>query len=277
MLLLLEFVVARFDQTNNPYYTNFGSDSTICPEDGQCLDGTFNFLCADDSMKQSPDCKRFVPIPVSLRTVSRMVNVHNGLRNKMAHGLRLSNMNLVYWNIHLQRMAEAYLYLCRPYKDTCLVIGYSGIAVGQNTIYVPKRKMEVLKEWEGRAVRHWYLELGSSISSPDELMGQKDWAKLENFTQLFWPKLQFIGCGAAIMFDGFFVVCYYYPSAQNESITQAFTYLGPNEICVCPEERVMCSLLFTSLCGIDLEFYNGIGEISMDIHQFTPILFNIYQ
>lgn len=246
---------------NNPYYNNFGSKHNMCPRHKKCIDGrTFNFLCDYKSNTFSKQCKRFMKIPDSMALRANMVNVHNGLRNKMAYDYRLSNMNLVYWNIHLQRMAERYLYLCRPYRDTCLMIGRKGIAVSQNILFVPSRNQGVLKEWEARAVRHWFMKLGSKIYTLDYLI--KHNKKTSNLMHMIWPSLEFIGCSAAIMFDGLFIVCYYYPNITQD-LRDEITYLGEDETCVCPPERLMCSLLFTSLCGIDLNIHSGASEATI--------------
>ncbi|EDW64866.2 uncharacterized protein Dvir_GJ17703 [Drosophila virilis] len=240
------------DDLDNPYYFNFGSKTTICPQNASCLDGNTHFLCAKDPMKVSPNCKRFVLVPITRKSRSNMVHVHNGLRNKVAYDKKLANMNLVYWNMHLQDMAEQYLHLCRPYRDTCLIIGLNGYRVGQNTVFVPRQHFALLTEWEGRTVRQWFLELGRIKITSQDLVTEQLKGKMGNLTQLIWPSLEFIGCSAAIMFDGLFIVCYYYP-AVNESLKAQFTYLKADESCVCPKNRYTCSLLFTSLCGIDIE------------------------
>ncbi|KAL7739769.1 hypothetical protein ACLKA6_015009 [Drosophila palustris] len=247
------------DDGNNPYYNNFGSKSTICPVNATCLDGTFNFLCKENPMAMSEKCKRFVPMPVTMQSRARMVNVHNGLRNKLAYENRLANMNLVYWNVQLQAMAERYLRLCRPYRDTCLVVGYDATVVGHNTLFVPKRHLKVLVEWEGRTVRHWFLKLGSETVTLQDVIDD-EFKEQKTISQLIWPSLEFIGCSAATMFDGFFIVCYYYPPPDTLH-KLSFTYLKKDESCVCPPQRLMCSLVFTSLCGIDLNIYSRARKI----------------
>lgn len=251
------YSIAAFDDDNSPYYNNLGSKFTMCPRDKKCNDGTFNFLCARNSSSLSKQCKRFMKIPHSRALRTNMVNVHNGLRNKMAYDYKLSNMNLVYWNIHLQHMAEQYLYLCRPYRDTCLTIGRHGVPVSQNILFVPSRNQGVLKEWEARTVRHWYMKLGAKIYTLEYLIKRNK--KTSNLMHMIWPSLEFIGCSAAIMFDGLFIVCYYYPNITKD-FGDEITYLGKNETCVCPPERLMCSLVFTNLCGIDLNINSGASE-----------------
>lgn len=245
------------DNENNPYYNNFGSKYTLCPTHKKCIDGSFNFLCNISSSSVSKQCKRFMKIRDSRELRANMVNVHNGLRNKLAYDYRLANMNLVYWNVHLQRMAEKYLSLCRPVRDTCLMIGRDGYSLSQNILFVPSRNQEVLKEWEARAVRHWFMKLGSNAYTLDFLIKRNK--KTSNVMQMIWPSMQFIGCSAATMFDGLFIVCYYYPNVTQD-LRDEVTYLGKDETCVCPPERLMCSLLFTSLCGIDLNIYSGGSE-----------------
>ncbi|KAH8409351.1 hypothetical protein KR222_001507, partial [Zaprionus bogoriensis] len=271
--------IGDLEDSNNPYYNHFGSRKTICPKSKKCLDGsTFNFLCTRNPKALSRNCKRFKRMPDTGQSRARMVNVHNGLRNKLAYDLGLANMNLVYWNIHLQHMAEQYLNLCRPYRDTCLVIGTEGHKVGHSTLYVNSRRQEILNEWEGRAVRQWFLKMGSSIITLDQLMEdnyQED-DQLRTLAQLIWPSLEFIGCSAAIMFDGFFVICYYYPPMTSQ-LKQEITYLGKSELCVCPEKRLMCSLVFTSLCGIDLNLYSSGWKLMPGQRQFIAfcIIINV--
>lgn len=149
-------------------------------------------------------------MPDTMSSRAKMLNVHNGLRNKLASEHRLANMNLVYWNVYLQAMAERYLRLCRPYSDTCLVIGYDATVVGHNSLFVPRRRLKVLIEWEGRTVRHWFLKLGSNILTLQDIIDD-EFKEEKAIAQLIWPALEFIGCSSAIMFDGFFIVCYYYP------------------------------------------------------------------
>lgn len=248
--------------SKNPYYFNFGSKHTICPTNATCLDGKFNFLCAPEPMKISKQCKRFLPIRNTHRSTLKMVHVHNGLRNKVARSYKVSNMNLVYWNIHLQNMAEQYLHLCRPYQDTCRIIGTDGYEVGQNWLYVRRHRAAILNEWEGRTVRHWVMDLFSTFHFRHAVNDSREQPDHVRFlVQVMMPRLEFIGCGAAIMFKGFFIVCYYFPPAKGKLSSQ-LTYLLPNETCVCPEERHLCSSLFTSLCGIDIHKSATIIELS---------------
>lgn len=241
-------------EENNPYYNNFGDKHNICPSDRKCVDGSINFLCRHRADYVSRHCKRFKRMPDSQQSRAHLVNMHNGLRNKLAYDERVANMNLVYWNIHLQHMAEQYLNRCRPYRDTCLRIGTRGITVGHNTLFIPSRRLSVLVEWEARTLRHWFIRLGSNKNTFKDMLNTNDIEP--NLYQLIWPSLEFIGCSAAIMFDGFFVVCYYYPNITR-SLSDELVYLGEKETCVCPTTRLRCSLVFTSLCGIDLNIYSG--------------------
>lgn len=242
------------DEENNPYYNDFGDRRNICPLDMKCIDGKRNFLCRHNANKLSRHCKRFKMMPNTPQTRAHLVNMHNGLRNKLAYDERLANMNLVYWNIHLQHMAEQYLNLCRPYRDTCLRIGADGYIVGHNTLFIPSRRVSVQVEWEARTLRFWFIKLGSNVVTFQDMLSSNDIEP--NLNQLILPGLEFIGCSAAIMFDGFFVVCYYYPNV-TQNLRDEITYLGKKETCVCPEKRVRCSQVFTSLCGIDLNIYSN--------------------
>lgn len=242
------------DEENNPYYNDFGDRNSICPFDKKCIDGKRNFLCRHNAHQLSKHCKRFKMMPVTPQSRAHLVNMHNGLRNKLAYDERLANMNLVYWNIHLQHMAEQYLNLCRPYRDKCLRIGKDGYIVGHNTLFIPSRRVSVQAEWEARTLRFWFIKIGSNVESFQDMLNSNDIEP--NLNQLIWPSLEFIGCSAAIMFDGFFVVCYYYPNI-TQKLRDEVTYLGEKETCVCPEKRLLCSQVFTSLCGIDLNIFSS--------------------
>lgn len=231
---------------SNPYYFDFSSKRTLCPKNASCVDGNVNFLCRKDPMTPSTACTRFLLIKSSHNSRLKMVHVHNGLRNQLAGRYRISHMNLVYWNIHLQQMAEQYLHMCRPYSDTCRIIGETGYEVGHNSVYVERHHVAVLYEWEGRTVRHWVMQLLSTLPTKQMKANRKA------LGQVMMPKLEFIGCAAAIMFKGLFVVCYYYPPIKKK-LSEQLTFLKSNESCVCPINRRLCSKLFSRLCGKDIE------------------------
>lgn len=236
---------------SNPYYFDFSSKNTLCPMNVSCVDGGKNFLCRKDPMTPSNNCTRFLLIKSTLRSRLKMVHVHNGLRNNLAKRYRIANMNLIYWNIHLQHMAEQYLHMCRPYPDTCRIIGEKGFEVGHNSIYVERHHAAVLFEWEGRTVRHWVMKLLSTLPTK-QMKSDENKEHTKTLAQVMMPKLEFIGCAGAIMFNGIFVVCYYYPPVKKKLSAQ-LTFLKHNQTCVCPKNRLICSLLFNMLCGKDIE------------------------
>ncbi|TDG40207.1 hypothetical protein AWZ03_013371 [Drosophila navojoa] len=239
------------DSREDPYYFHFSSTRTLCPKHMSCMDGKTNFLCRKDPMTPSSECTRFLMIKSTLRSRLKMVHAHNGLRNTIARRYRIANMNLVYWNIHLQQMAEQYLHMCRPYSDTCRIIGENGYEVGHNSVYVERHHVALLYEWEGRAVRHWVMEM-LSILPTKQATNDQNKEHWQTLVQVMLPKLEFIGCAGAIMFKGLFVVCYYYPPAKKR-LSEQLTFLKRNETCVCPNNRLVCSKLFNRLCGKDIE------------------------
>lgn len=91
-------------------------------------------------------------------------------------------------------MSKAYLEQCTFQKDACLVLGKNYLEVNQNFVI---RKHLPAENYAGGVVRKWYLEIGF-IRTYDEYRANVRYNRMKNFTQMIWPTLEFIGCGAAL-------------------------------------------------------------------------------
>ncbi|XP_053679749.1 venom allergen 5-like [Anopheles nili] len=194
-----------------------------------------------------PRCRKFQPVVLSEENVKSFMMGHNGLRNKVATNSRAPaiDMQFLHWDRDLQAMAERWVRQCILAVDECDFIGNPSRPVGQNVFFHPK---PMLKHWEALALSTWFneqntLPVGSSVGRlrPDGV---------SNYTQLVWARTQFVGCGAASMYGGYLVVCYYYPKG-NIVGQQVFT-VGRRPCIGCPQERASCSHVFRGLCGIDI-------------------------
>lgn len=90
-------------------------------------------------------------------------------------------------------MSQAFLEQCSFTKDTCLLLGKNNLQVNQNFVI---RKNLPSKNYAGGVVRKWYLEIGF-LRTYDEYRANVKHNRMLNFTQMIWPTLEFIGCGAA--------------------------------------------------------------------------------
>uniref|UniRef100_A0A182NR62 SCP domain-containing protein n=1 Tax=Anopheles dirus TaxID=7168 RepID=A0A182NR62_9DIPT len=156
-----------------------------------------------------PRCKKFEPIALGEDSVRSFMMGHNGLRNKVATNPR------------------------QPATDMQFL----------TVFFHPK---PILKHWEALALSTWFSEkdrLGNNLS-----VGSLQREGVSNYTQLIWARTQFVGCGAAGMYGGHLVVCYYYPKGNN--VGEKVFSVGRRACTGCPHERASCSHVFRGLCGI---------------------------
>uniref|UniRef100_A0A182MMZ0 SCP domain-containing protein n=1 Tax=Anopheles culicifacies TaxID=139723 RepID=A0A182MMZ0_9DIPT len=158
-------------------------------------------------------------------------------------GGRVHTMCYKHWDRDLQAMAERWVRQCIVGYDECDFIGNPSYPVGQNVFFHPK---PILKHWEALALSTWFSEkdkLGNNLS-----IGSLQSAGVSNYTQLIWARTQFVGCGAASMYGGHLIVCYYHP--KGNIIGQPVYKVGRGACTGCPQERASCSHVFRGLCGI---------------------------
>ncbi|EAL40858.2 AGAP002703-PA [Anopheles gambiae str. PEST] len=157
-----------------------------------------------------PRCRRFEPIRLSEASIKSFMMGHNGLRNKVATDPR------------------------RPATDMQFL----------NVFFHPK---PILQHWEALALSTWFAEKDRPGSS-NLSVGRLQSAGVSNYTQLIWARTQFVGCGAASMYGGHLIVCYYHP--RGNVIGQPVYTVGRRACTGCPQERAACSHVFRGLCGI---------------------------
>lgn len=115
-------------------------------------------------------------LPMDQKRIDYIVNGHNGLRNRIAKDTKrpASNMNLLYWDESLQRMAEGYIVKCFLMPDPCdfirecivIIVAKTknnhknasddqNLTVGRNFLFTqgpPARR------WEIKAIRKWFVQ-----------------------------------------------------------------------------------------------------------------------
>lgn len=66
-------------------------------------------------------CVNFEMMELSREEIDNIVKGHNGIRNRVAKSFRTpaANMNLLYWDSDLQRMAEGFIAQCTGLPDKC--------------------------------------------------------------------------------------------------------------------------------------------------------------
>ncbi|XP_041760517.1 scoloptoxin SSD346-like isoform X2 [Anopheles merus] len=129
--------------------------------------------------------------------------------------------------------------------DGYAVSGNPSFPIGQNVFFHPK---PILQHWEALALSTWFAEKDRPGSS-NLSVGRLQSAGVSNYTQLIWARTQFVGCGAASMYGGHLIVCYYHP--RGNVIGQPVYTVGRRACTGCPQERAACSHVFRGLCGID--------------------------
>uniref|UniRef100_A0A182VZV5 SCP domain-containing protein n=1 Tax=Anopheles minimus TaxID=112268 RepID=A0A182VZV5_9DIPT len=154
-------------------------------------------------------CEKFAPIRLGQDSIKSFMMGHNGLRNKVATDPRQPATDMQFLNVFFH---------LKP----------------------------ILKHWEALALSTWFSEkdkLGNNLS-----IGSLHSAGVSNYTQLIWARTQFVGCGAASMYGGHLIVCYYHP--KGNIIGQPVYTVGRGACTGCPQERASCSHVFRGLCGI---------------------------
>uniref|UniRef100_A0A182UN09 SCP domain-containing protein n=1 Tax=Anopheles merus TaxID=30066 RepID=A0A182UN09_ANOME len=180
----------------------------LCSESYSC-GGRTHTMCYKAN-ETHPRCRRFEPIRLSEASIKSFMMGHNGLRNKVATDPR------------------------RPATDMQFL----------NVFFHPK---PILQHWEALALSTWFAEKDRPGSS-NLSVGRLQSAGVSNYTQLIWARTQFVGCGAASMYGGHLIVCYYHP--RGNVIGQPVYTVGRRACTGCPQERAACSHVFRGLCGI---------------------------
>ncbi|XP_037936032.1 scoloptoxin SSD43-like [Teleopsis dalmanni] len=220
---------------------------SFCPNnDNVCLNNDKpSYFCKKKWDEPNARCSNFQFIHLSASNKEKFLSGHNGIRNKIAVDFNIANMNNVYWSQKLEQMAAYYVHECLMQKDECKLRS-EFFRLNQNFIF---RKRSLADHWPVRAVRHWYLEIETDLGSWEEFLNERKNRNMENFTQMIWPPLEYIGCSAAKMFDGYFILCNYYPPHDVENYKSVVEFGEPCSICT---NRTGCSQIFGGLCGIDI-------------------------
>ncbi|XP_058061929.1 venom allergen 5-like [Anopheles bellator] len=226
-------------------WTIFDQEHLKLCSDSYTCGGRQHTMCYQPNVTHAR-CQKFAPIVLGEESIKSFMMGHNGLRNKVATNPRLpaTDMQFLHWDQDLQAMAERWVRQCIVGYDDCDFIGNPTHPIGQNVFFHPKPP---LKHWEALALSSWFNEkrkLGNDFT-----VGSLRKEDASNYTQLVWATTQFVGCGAAEMFGGHLVVCYYYPRGNIPG--QPVYRVGHRPCIDCPEERASCSHVFRGLCGID--------------------------
>ncbi|XP_050090812.1 venom allergen 5-like [Anopheles aquasalis] len=217
----------------------------LCADSGPCGGGRPHTMCLEPNVTHAR-CQKFQPMVLSEVNIKSFMMGHNGLRNKVATNARFPavDMQFLHWDSFLQAMAERWVRQCLLSYDECDSIGNPPHSVGQNIFFHPKPP---LKHWEALVLSTWFNE--KQNLHPTLANGELRSERFTNYTQLIWAKSEFVGCGAAQMYGGHLVVCYYHPKGNIPG--QPVYRVGHRPCTGCPQERSSCSHVFRGLCGID--------------------------
>ncbi|XP_005175533.3 venom allergen 5-like isoform X2 [Musca domestica] len=240
----------------------------LCPaENYKCADNKSHFLC-EESVEP---CSNYQHVQLTNEWKRIFIAGHNGIRNKVAEDWHIANMNLVHWSRDLETMAMLYLQTCQINKDHCLIVGEQRLRVAQN--YCLRRRLA--KRWPGRVVRSWYLEIGYNINTIEEYLLENNATTMENFSQMIWPSVEFVGCGAGSIAPALYlIVCYYYPAYNATQLSHEF--LAGTPCSRCRQNRNVCSMDFLGLCGIDIDMSGATKIFYFNFLIISNILFYIY-
>lgn len=173
-------------------------------------------------------CDYIDPIDIDQDFMEETLNGHNGMRNRYAAVLKVSNMIKLEWDKELVAMAQLWLKRCHNYEiDPCALLDDTGKLyhtsspishssatsvmityptnsfstdgkryedVGQNTIF---NTVEYLPRfYETQYIRDWYLE-AATMDLPEYKDGMVYFHVTNNFTQIIHGATERIGCASA--------------------------------------------------------------------------------
>ncbi|XP_053667450.1 venom allergen 5-like [Anopheles marshallii] len=262
-ILMMHIISVCFGQYQ---WTIFEQEHVNLCNEGSSCGGRVHTMCYKPN-ETHPRCEKFAPIHLGQDSIKSFMMGHNGLRNKVATDPRqpAANMQFLHWDRDLQTMAERWVRQCIVGYDECDFIGNPSYPVGQNVFFHPK---PILRHWEALALSTWFNEkdkLGNNLS-----IGSLQRAGVSNYTQLIWARTEFVGCGAATMYGGHLIVCYYYP--RGNIIGQPVYTVGRGACTGCPQERASCSHVFRGLCGIDDKHSAGHRQTGYMVNSTLPMM-----
>uniref|UniRef100_A0A182Y416 SCP domain-containing protein n=1 Tax=Anopheles stephensi TaxID=30069 RepID=A0A182Y416_ANOST len=218
----------------------------LCNEAYSC-GGRVHTMCYKAN-ETHPRCKKFAPIQLGPDSIKSFMMGHNGLRNKVATNPQQPATDMQF--LVREKKGRTFFpnIIEQPSSPLSTALGpgssSDGRALGAaNVFFHPK---PIMRHWEALALSTWFSEkekLGNNLS-----VGSLQSAGVSNYTQLVWARTQFVGCGAATMYGGHLIVCYYYP--KGNIIGQPVYSVGRGACTGCPQERASCSHVFRGLCGI---------------------------
>lgn len=108
--------------------------------------------------------------------------------------------------------------------------------------------------WPIKVVHSWFREIGRmKLEDVDNITMDK----ANNFTQLAWARVQFIGCAGAKLGRKLISTCYYYPKGNIPGQSVFIRGKDPSSICTrCENSRNYCSKILTGLCGLGMVHCN---------------------
>lgn len=122
----------------------------------------------------------------------------------------------------------------------------TNLTVGQTWTYFDRMPINV---WATKVVHSWFREVRYTIDIYD--VDNVTVNTSNNFTQLAWAKVQFLGCAAARLGKGLLATCYYWPKGNIIGEPVFIRGKDGQSICTqCEKKRNSCSLVLTGLCGL---------------------------
>nr|CAD7424873.1 unnamed protein product [Timema monikensis] len=204
--------------------------------------------------------------PLTLVEKKKLVDIHNELRNKVAHGKvtegdpgpqpSAKNMRLMSWDKELEIIATRWADQCQHYEtdkphDDCR--DSERFAVGQNIASV--RKTDASLPDSAELAESWFIDEVSNFNNewvPSYLGEVKHDAKIGHYTQLVWADSYLVGCGRVVFEEKddnalvIRLVCNYGPSGN---IIRMPVYKVGSPCSECPDDTTCKHNLYTGLCA----------------------------
>ncbi|KAL5278325.1 hypothetical protein ACFFRR_003139 [Megaselia abdita] len=230
-------------------------EESLCSGQPNCTVGSkskVHSYCRKSPKKDHASCS---VIDISETEENRLLLGINGLRNKFAKDLKIGNMNYVYFEPILARMAYKYLQTCTNDLDICDYIGLKKFNLSQTKMFVNRSRSSITsKRPLGRVLRMWYTE-AKNLKNLEEYKKQPI-LQISNLTVLMYPSACYFGCATSDIDDGYNMLCYFYPKLPKDHFTNYSESVDDKKcsINLCSYERRICSNTFGKLCGYDGEY-----------------------
>ncbi|XP_053947640.1 venom allergen 5-like isoform X2 [Anastrepha ludens] len=203
----------------------------------------------------------------------QLILAHNGLRERIATRMHVTNMVVINWSKQLSRMAENWAKFCQPYEDdecahTTMPMTVERLLniTKQNQLepYIAMNRFCVKAlylpfEIIQMALHLWYFEKDYMKAPHPEAYESLKLAFLSgenNFTHLAYPLTTRIGCSVAnispfsLRYDHIFCIFCFYEPYYRHTDGVVFQYGQPSTHC--PPEYPLKDLIFPSMCSRNL-------------------------